>query len=135
LILIILIVAAVVSIIVESIENPDKGWIDGVAIMIAVLIVACVTASNDYNKQLQFRKLSKESDAMVEIRVLRAGVEVSLKVTEVLVGDIVLIDTGAKLPADGLILRSNDLRVNESAYVHTHPFKTTLYLAWLFIDL
>jgi Ca2+-transporting ATPase len=125
LILIILIVAAVVSIIVESIENPDKGWIDGVAIMIAVLIVACVTASNDYNKQLQFRKLSKESDSMVEIRVLRAGAEVSLKVTEVLVGDIVLIDTGAKLPADGLILRSNDLRVNESAYVHTHTFKTT----------
>lgn len=114
LILIILIVAAVVSIIIESIEHPERGWIDGVAIMIAVLIVATVTASNDYNKQLQFRKLSKESTGMVEIRVLRNGEERALKVAEIVVGDVCTLDTGARIPADGLVLRSTDLRCNES---------------------
>ena len=65
--------AAIVSIVIESLEHPSKGWIDGVAIMMAVIIVATVTATNDYNKQLQFRKLSKESESMVEVRQHRAA--------------------------------------------------------------
>ena len=50
-----------------------QGWIDGVAIMMAVVIVATVTATNDYNKQLQFRALSAESQARVEVQVIRGG--------------------------------------------------------------
>ena len=41
--------------------------------MIAVIIVATVTASNDYNKQLQFRALTTESQARVEVQVIRNG--------------------------------------------------------------
>jgi hypothetical protein len=53
-ILIILMVAAVVSLSVGIYEHGGKtGWIDGVAILIAVVVVATVTATNDYNKQLQ----------------------------------------------------------------------------------
>lgn len=114
-ILILLIVAAVVSIIIESVENPSKGWIDGVAIMVAVIIVATVTATNDYSKQLQFRKLSKESESLVEIRVLRGGAETTVGVAGVVVGDVVTVDTGAKLPGDGLVIKSNDLRCNEAS--------------------
>jgi len=55
--LIILICAAVVSLGVGSYEDPSKGWIEGCAILIAVLIVAFVTAGNDYSKELQFRAL------------------------------------------------------------------------------
>jgi len=55
-ILIILMVAAVVSLSVGIYEHGGKtGWIDGVAILIAVVVVATVTATNDYNKQLQVR--------------------------------------------------------------------------------
>ena len=68
-ILYVLIAAAIVSIIVESIENPRYGFVDGLAIMSAVLIVGVVTATNDYNKQHQFRKLSDASAQMVEVRV------------------------------------------------------------------
>jgi cation transport ATPase len=114
-ILIILLVAAVVALIVGVIEHgAATGWIDGVAILIAVFIVATVTATNDYNKQLQFRKLSKESSNMVEARVVRGGREMMVKTSAVAVGDLVLIDTGDKLPADGFLLRSTDLRINES---------------------
>jgi len=54
---------------------------------------------------------------MVEIRVVRGGREVAVKVDEVLAGDLVLVDTGAKLPADGLLLRGSDFKANESAWV------------------
>lgn len=61
LILMILIVAAIVSLIVGMVEHPATGWIEGTAILIAVLVVALVTAGNNYTKELQFRALEKSS--------------------------------------------------------------------------
>lgn len=51
-----------------------QGWIDGVAILMAVLIVALVTAGNDYSKELQFRALEKTSEEGNRSMVLRDGV-------------------------------------------------------------
>ena len=45
------------SFIVGLINNPSDGWIDGTAIVIAILLVAFVTATNNYKKELQFRSL------------------------------------------------------------------------------
>ncbi len=45
------------------------------AIWVAVLLVTCVTAGNDYNKDLQFRKLNKTRDTVM-IKVVRGGVQV-----------------------------------------------------------
>lgn len=53
--------------------SSSQGWIDGVAILIAVLIVALVTASNDYSKELQFRALEKSSEEDSRTMVLRDG--------------------------------------------------------------
>ena len=50
LILMILIVASIVSLIVGMIEHPETGWIEGTAILMAVFIVAIVTAGNNYTK-------------------------------------------------------------------------------------
>ena len=60
--LIILIVSAVVSFAVGFYEDPAKGWIEGAAILAAVLIVAVVTACNNYSKEMQFRKLNAQKD-------------------------------------------------------------------------
>lgn len=60
-ILMILIGASVVSLVVGMIEHPETGWIEGTAILIAVFIVAIVTAGNNYTKELQFRALEKSS--------------------------------------------------------------------------
>ena len=51
--MIILMVAATVSIILTTtVEDPSElGWIDGVAIFSAVIVVAMVTACNDYSKE------------------------------------------------------------------------------------
>lgn len=48
--IIVLMVAAVVSFAIGIYEDPAKGWIEGAAILAAVLIVAIVTATNNYNK-------------------------------------------------------------------------------------
>ena len=65
--LIILMVAAVISIIlgVTVEENKSIAWIDGAAILSAVVIVVLVTAANDWTKERQFRGLQRklESDS------------------------------------------------------------------------
>ena len=49
--------------------EPDKstGWIEGVAIMIAVLIVVMVTAVNDKQKENQFRELQKKQASKADL--------------------------------------------------------------------
>eukprot|EP01036_Dinobryon_divergens_P029362 gene29362-38444_t len=111
---IVLIVAAVVSLVVGTLDDPKKGWIEGVAILIAVVVVAVVTATNNYNKELQFRKLNAVKDD-VQIGVIRGGVSTSIDVKEVVVGDILVLNAGDKIPADGLMVSGSDVTVNESS--------------------
>ncbi len=44
--------AAVISLAVGIYEDPKKGWIEGVAIIAAILIVAFVTSGNNYEKEV-----------------------------------------------------------------------------------
>jgi len=89
--------------------------VDGVAILIAVFIVAGVTATNDYSKQLQFRALSAEAKSRVEIGVTRGGHRAVLTPEALLVGEILHLETGQRVPADALVLTANSLKVNESS--------------------
>ena len=51
----ILIVAATVALIIGVMENGWKyGWVDGLSIYIAIIIITGVTAGNNYAKELQF---------------------------------------------------------------------------------
>ena len=55
--LIILMIAAVVSLAVGVSQEPSEGWIEGVAILAAVALVVLITAGNDYSKEIKFRDL------------------------------------------------------------------------------
>lgn len=79
--IIVLVVAAVVSLAVGVYEDPSKGWIEGAAILAAVLIVALVTATNNYNKEAQFRKLNAVKDD-VSITAKRGGKAVTVNVKD-----------------------------------------------------
>eukprot|EP00904_Undaria_pinnatifida_P005265 jgi/Undpi1/1869/HiC_scaffold_12.g05256.m1 len=113
-ILLVLIAAAVVSLIIGIIEEPASGWIDGVAILIAVLIVALVTASNDYSKELQFRALEKTSEETNQTMVLRDGTTQLIHPEELVVGDVVVMKPGDGIPADGLLFAGEGVKSNES---------------------
>ena len=73
----ILIAAAVVSLIVGIYDDPTTGYVEGCAILAAVLIVSVVTATNDYQKETQFRQLSKANDD-TSVLVKRDGEVVSI---------------------------------------------------------
>jgi magnesium-transporting ATPase (P-type) len=74
-------VAAVVSLIIGIYEDPSKGWIEGAAILFAVSIVAVVTATNNYNKELQFRKLNAVKDD-VSVSLIRDSKTTTINVKD-----------------------------------------------------
>jgi len=76
-------------------EAEEHGWIDGVAILCAVILVVMVSSVNDWRKERQFRSLQKKIDSDHRFTVLRGGGElVQLPVSELVVGDICLVKYG-----------------------------------------
>ena len=105
----ILIGAAIISFIFGLVEDPQKGWVEGLAILIAVLLVLTITATNDYSKERKFNKiLLLASDK--KVKVIRDGVVISISSWEVVVGDVAILQAGDEVPADGIFIRSGEPR-------------------------
>lgn len=90
-IIIILMFAAIISLAIGMWEHPTTGWIEGTAILIAVLLVALVTSGNNYTKELQFRALEKSSQRDERCSVLRNGVIDRINPIDIVVGDILIL--------------------------------------------
>ena len=74
----------------------------------------CTGAGNDYQKDKQFKKLNAQKDKL-EVKVIRDGEQILVENTEVVVGDLLLLDTGDKIVADGIVAKSFHLVVDEAA--------------------
>lgn len=102
----------------ESSTKPKEAnveWIEGAAIIIAVVVVVFVTAFNDWTKERQFRGLQSKIEHDQTFIVIRAGKQAPLAIREIVVGDICVVKYGDLLPADGVVVQSNDLKVDESS--------------------
>ena len=119
LILRILLVAGVASIIIHVIMEEDHrstAWIEGFAILLAVVIVVFVTAYNDLKKEKEFQKLNEEAENGKKISVIRDGKEVDdLKIGQIVVGDLVIIKSGIEIPGDGIMISGFSVQVDESS--------------------
>ena len=112
--LIILIIAAIVSIVLGIYSDGwATGWFDGTAILLAVVIVLNVTAVNDLQKDKQFRALNAVNNRR-NIKVRRDGQMITVVTDDLVVGDIVQINAGDTVPADGLYISGNNLKMDES---------------------
>ena len=96
-------------------EDKSHEWIEGLAILISVIVVVFVTAFNDYTKERQFRGLQSRIEGEHKFAVLRGGESSQIFVGEIVVGDICQVKYGDLLPADGVLIQSNDLKVDESS--------------------
>ncbi|CAN8230013.1 unnamed protein product [Cochlearia groenlandica] len=113
--LIILIVAAVASLALGiKTEGIEKGWYDGISIAFAVLLVIVVTATSDYRQSLQFRNLNEEK-RNIHLEVTRGGRRVEISIYDIVVGDIIPLNIGDQVPADGVLVAGHSLAVDESS--------------------
>ncbi|XP_065097458.1 plasma membrane calcium-transporting ATPase 4 isoform X4 [Paramisgurnus dabryanus] len=99
----------------EDEGEAQAGWIEGAAILFSVIIVVLVTAFNDWSKEKQFRGLQSRIEQEQKFTVIRKGQVIQIPVAEIVVGDIAQIKYGDLLPADGILIQGNDLKIDESA--------------------
>jgi Ca2+ transporting ATPase len=110
----ILILAAAISLAIGIWEDPHQGWMEGAAILLAVVIVVSVTTTNEYFKQKQFIKLNASAD-YVDIAVVRGGKEMEVPAEDIVVGDIVYLKAGDILQVDGVLFRGHGIKADESS--------------------
>ncbi|KAG9270172.1 plasma membrane calcium-transporting ATPase 3 [Astyanax mexicanus] len=100
---------------VEDEGEAEAGWIEGAAILLSVLCVVIVTAFNDWSKEKQFRGLQSRIEQEQRFAVVRNGTVLQIPVAEMVVGDVAQVKYGDLLPADGVLIQGNDLKIDESS--------------------
>ncbi|CAJ1941743.1 unnamed protein product [Sphenostylis stenocarpa] len=114
--LIILMVAAMASLAlgIKS-EGIKEGWYDGGSISFAVILVILVTAISDYKQSLQFRDLNEHKRNIHLEKVIRDGRRVEISIYDVVVGDVIPLNIGNQVPADGVLITGHSLAIDESS--------------------
>ena len=93
-------------------ESP-VAWAEGVAIVVAILVVVLAGSLNDWEKEKQFKVLNaKKEDRLV--KVIRDGEERQIHVGQVVVGDVTLLEPGDVIPCDGIFLSGHNVLCDES---------------------
>ncbi|KAG5006182.1 hypothetical protein JHK85_024724 [Glycine max] len=113
--LVILMVAAAASLAlgIKS-EGIKEGWYDGGSIAFAVILVIVVTAISDYKQSLQFRDLNEEK-RNIHLEVVRGGRRVEISIYDIVVGDVIPLNIGNQVPADGVLITGHSLAIDESS--------------------
>uniref|UniRef100_A0A6I8P7K4 Calcium-transporting ATPase n=1 Tax=Ornithorhynchus anatinus TaxID=9258 RepID=A0A6I8P7K4_ORNAN len=99
----------------EEEDESETGWIEGAAILLSVVCVVLVTAFNDWSKEKQFRGLQSRIEQEQKFTVIRGGQVIQIPVADITVGDIAQVKYGDLLPADGILIQGNDLKIDESS--------------------
>uniref|UniRef100_A0A8C3GA81 Calcium-transporting ATPase n=1 Tax=Cyclopterus lumpus TaxID=8103 RepID=A0A8C3GA81_CYCLU len=99
----------------EDEGEADTGWIEGAAILLSVVCVVLVTAFNDWSKEKQFRGLQSRIEQEQKFTVVRKGNVIQIPVADMVVGDMAQVKYGDLLPADGILVQCNDLKIDESS--------------------
>jgi Ca2+ transporting ATPase len=107
--------AAAVSLVLGiATEGIREGWLEGASILVAVVIIVSVTSINNYLKEKQFQKLNAIA-SQKNMNCLRSGELINISVYDLMVGDIVEIETGEIVSVDGVLLQGNGVSADESS--------------------
>ncbi|KAL3573638.1 hypothetical protein D5086_024251 [Populus alba] len=92
------------------------GWYDGGSIILAAVHLVAVPAISKFMKSNQFDKLSRVRND-IKVQVVRGGGQHKISIFDVVVGDVVYLNKGDQIPADGLLLNDSSLKVDESSMI------------------
>ncbi len=105
----ILLVALVANIVIRL---RDFNWYETIGIAAAILVSTFVSTLSEHGSEAAFEKLQEDA-LKTKCRVKRTGGLMELPVTDVVVGDIILLQPGDRIPADGVMI-SGEIYVDQS---------------------
>ena len=106
----VLLLAAVLSL---AIGFVHRDFTESVGILCAIVLATCVGFWFEWDAQRRFRRLNRVNDDL-PVKVLRDGSMTEIPRRDVVVGDVVYIESGETVPADGELAEAVSLKINES---------------------
>ena len=91
-------------------QNFD--WYETIGIVIAIFIASFISTISEYGSEQAFKKLQEES-SKIEAKVLRNSMIQNINIDDIVVNDLVILESGDKIPADGKIIEG-EISVDES---------------------
>lgn len=100
-------------IVAASLSFFFKEWLDGGAILVVILINAIIGFYMEYQAERSMEALKKLS--ILPAKVIRNGATTEINAEELVPGDLIFLEAGDMIPADGMTFKSSQLQVDESA--------------------
>ena len=91
----------------------DFDWYETIGIVVAILVASLISTISEYGSEEAFKKLQEES-SKIKCKVKRENKLQEILIDDVVVGDLILLQAGDKIPADGIIV-SGSISVDESS--------------------
>lgn len=91
----------------------DFDWYETVGIVIAIFIASFISTISEYGSEQAFQKLQMEA-SKIKCKVKRDKIVEEISIKDVVVNDIVVLETGDKIPADGYLIEG-EITVDESS--------------------
>ena len=114
----ILIVALLINVvlavlgIVGVIKEGAPEWYEPLGIFIAICLATLVSTFSEFRNENAFQKLQEEASRIM-VKTYRNGVVTEVAINDIVVGDAILLQSGDKIPADGIIV-DGDIKVDQS---------------------
>ena len=81
----------------------DFDWFETLGILIAIFLASFISSISEYGSEEAFKKLQEENESM-KVKVKRNGQIKEVKIEEIVVDDVVLLESGDGIPADGYLV-------------------------------
>lgn len=91
----------------------DFDWFETIGIVIAIFVASFISTISEYGSEKAFEKLQEES-SKIKCRVKRNGKVIEINIDDIVYNDIILLSSGDKIPADGIVVSGN-ISVDESS--------------------
>lgn len=91
----------------------DFDYFETLGILIAIFLASFISTISEYGSEAAFRRLQEES-AKIKVKVIRDNILKEIAIEDIVVGDLVVLGSGDKIPADGYIIKG-ELNVDESS--------------------
>lgn len=114
----ILIVALLINIVLSVlgytgvIKEGYPEWYEPLGIFVAICLATLVSTFSEYRNENAFQKLQEEASRIM-VKTYRNGVITEVAINDIVIGDAILLQSGDKIPADGIII-DGDIKVDQS---------------------
>ncbi|KAK1403149.1 Calcium-transporting ATPase [Heracleum sosnowskyi] len=97
-------------------EGTDTGWLDGAILFLMITVLVLFTSSCNYYHKRNLLKKSRKLDVPEEtVHVTRGECNKSISISDLVHGDIVLLERGYKVPCDGFFIDGKSLEVDSGS--------------------